>query len=161
MIYVVEFPEQGKPHAWFAFEYQDFARKVYASDTRQDWEIFDVASPRELLDMFDTTPETADVRDKFPSICSLADSHGWDTPLYRADYLLGAGVFQAQAVSESAACAAALAQRMKACSIYWSDTQATAALENDPMLNSREGFWGREALRGQLVALEILEGPNG
>jgi hypothetical protein len=161
MIYVVEFPEQGKARAWFAFDYQDFARKVYASDTRPEWEIFDVASPRELLDMLDTTPEADGARDKFPSICSLADLHGWDTPLYRADYLLGAGVFQAQAVSESAACAAALAQRLKACSIYWSDTQATAALDNDPVFNSREGFWGHEALRGQLIALEILEGPNG
>ena len=158
MIHIVEFPEQGKPHAWFAFEYQDFARKVYAGDARKEWEIFDVATPRELLGMFDTTPGADGVREKFPSICGLADKHGWDTLLYRADYLLGAGMFQPEAVSESAACAAALLQRVKACNIYWSDMQATAALENDPTLNSRECFWGREALRAQLVALEIMEG---
>lgn len=138
MIYVVEFPAQGRARAWFAFEYQDFARKVYASDPRQEWEIFDVVSPRELLDMLDTTPEASDVRDKFPAICTLADLHGWDRQLYRADYLLGPGVYQPQAVSESAACAAALAQRVETCRLYWSDTEATAALEHDPLFDSRE-----------------------
>lgn len=161
MIHVVEFPEQGKPRAWFAFDYQDFARKVYASDARRDWEIFDVVSPRELLDMLDTTPETAGVRDTFPAICSLADLHGWNTPLYRADYLLGGGVYQAEAVTESSACAAALVQRGKACGIYWSDIQATAALDNDLLFDGRERYWGREALREQLVALEVLEGAQG
>lgn len=161
MIYVVEIPAQGRARAWFAFDRRDFSRKVYASDARQDWEIFDVVSPRELLDMLDTTPDAPDARDKSPSICALADLHGWDTPLYRADYLLGDGVYQRDAVSESSACAAALARRVKACRIYWSDVQATAALDNDPLFDSREGFWGREALRGQLVALEILEGPQG
>ncbi len=161
MIYIVEFPEQGRASAWFAFEQQDFVRKVCAGDARHDWEIFDVVSPRELLEMLDTTPEAAGVRDQFPAICSLADLHGWDTALYRADYLLGAGVYQAEAVSESAACAAALAQRVKAIRVYWSDTEATAALENDPIFDSRDGFWGREALREQLIALEVLEGLQG
>lgn len=161
MIYVVEFPEQGRANAWFAFERQDFVRKVYVSDARKEWEIFDVVTARELIELLDTTPEASDARDKFPAICSLADQHGWDTPLYRADYLLGAGVFQAEAVTETDACVAALAQRMKTCRIFWSDTQATAALESDSIFDSKEGYWAREALREQLVALEILEGPLG
>jgi len=161
MIYVVEFPEQGRANAWFAFERQDFVRKVYVSDARKEWEIFDVVTARELLDLLDTTPEASDVRDKFPAICGLADQYGWDTPLYRADYLLGAGVFQAEAVTETDACVAALTQRMKTCRIYWSDTQATAALESDPIFDGKEGYWGREALRDQLVSLEVLEGPLG
>lgn len=33
MIYVVEFPEQGRAHAWFAFGQQDLIRKIYATDT--------------------------------------------------------------------------------------------------------------------------------
>lgn len=28
MIYVVEIPHQGRPHAWFAFDRDDFVRKV-------------------------------------------------------------------------------------------------------------------------------------
>jgi hypothetical protein len=78
--------------------------------------------------------------------------------LYRADYLLGEGVFQTVAVSEIDACVAALMQRAKNCKIYWSDTQATAALENDPLFQSKTGYWARDALREQLVSLEILEG---
>lgn len=161
MIYVVEFPEQGRARAWFAFDSRDFARKVYVSDARKEWEIFDVVSARELLELIDTAPEDGDVRDKFPAICALADQHGWDTPLYRADYLLGEGAFQAGAVTETEACTAALKARAQTCLIYWTDTQATSALERDPAFEGKGGYWGREALREQLVALEILEGPLG
>lgn len=28
MIYIVEIPHQGRPHAWFAFDPADFMRKV-------------------------------------------------------------------------------------------------------------------------------------
>ena len=161
MIYVVEFPEQGRAHAWFAFEKQDLMRKIYVTDTRKEWEIFDVVTARELLELPGKTPDTPDVRDEFPAICSLADQYGWDTPLYRADYLLGDGVFQPEAVTETDACVAALTRRTKACKIYWSDTQATAALENDPIFDSEAGSWARDALRDQLVSLEILEGAQG
>lgn len=39
MIYVVEFPHQGRAHAWFAFNRDDFVRKVHAihaSDTASE-----------------------------------------------------------------------------------------------------------------------------
>jgi len=159
MIYVIEFPAQGKVHAWFAFEQEDLIRKIYATDTRTKWAIFDVVTARELIELLGKTPDSADARSEFPAIYRLGEQHGWDTPLYRADYLLGDGVFQTEAVTETAACVAALAQRNKDCRIYWSDTQATAALENDPVLNSAAaGSGARNALRDQLVALEVLEG---
>lgn len=158
MIYVVEFPEQGKAHAWFAFEQQDLLRKIYATDARKEWEIFDVVTARELLELLGKTADTPDAREEFPAICSLGDEHGWDTPLYRADYLLGDGVFQAEAVTEIDACVAALGRRAQSYRIYWSDTQATAALESDPVFDGTAGYWAKDALRGQLVALEILEG---
>ncbi|MDR3480988.1 MAG: hypothetical protein P4L91_09770 [Burkholderiaceae bacterium] len=158
MIYVVEFPQQGRASAWFTFGQQDFVRKIYAGDKLRDYEIYDVASARELLDSVDATPETADVRDKFPAMCALADRYGWDTVLYRADYLFGAGVFQPIAVSEAAACAGALAKRLKACRVYWNDAEATDAIDNDPIFDGVDGYWAREALREQLVALEIVEG---
>ena len=156
MIYVIEFPEQGRAHAWFAFEKQDLMRKIYATDTLHECEIFDVVTAGELLEMHGRTPD--DAREDFPAICSLGDQHGWDTPLYRADYLLGAGVFQTEVVAETDACVAALARRNGDVRIYWSDTQATAALESDPFFQGREGYWARDALREQLVSLEILEG---
>lgn len=158
MIYVVEFPQQGRAHAWFAFDQHDMLRKIYATDTRKEWEIFDVVTARELLELLGKTAESADARNEFPAICSLGDEHGWDTPLYRADYLLGEGVFQATAVSESDACIAALARRTLAYKIYWTDSQATAALESDPVFDGDAGYWAKDALRSQLVALEILEG---
>jgi hypothetical protein len=161
MIYVVEFPEAGRAHAWFAFDADDFARKVYASDKREEWEIYDVVTVRELLEGVGETPESPTANAKFPAIYHLGKRHGWDTHLYRADFLLGAGCFQPEAVSESEACAAALAQRVKLCRVYWSDSEATAALEGEPLFEGREGYWGREALREQLVALEVMEGPQG
>ena len=160
MIYVVEFPEQGRAHAWFAFDKQDLMRKIYVADKKKEWEIFDVVTARELLELPGKTPDTPNVCDEFPAICNLADQHGWDTPLYRADYLLGDGVFQPTAVTETEACIAALTRRTKACKIYWSDTQATAALENDPFFDRETGSSARDALRDQLVALEILEGTQ-
>ncbi|MFZ2629645.1 MAG: hypothetical protein WAX67_12305 [Rugosibacter sp.] len=50
---------------------------------------------------------------------------------------------------------------MKLCRVYWSDSEATAALEGEPLFENKDGFWGREALREQLVALEVVEGPQG
>jgi len=161
MIYVVEFPDSGRANAWFAFDADDFARKVYASDARKEWEIFDVVTVRELLEGLERTLESAGLDAEFPALFALGERHGWDTPLYRADYLLGAGVLQAQAVSESAACHAALNGRGGRCLVYWSDTEAVAACEGDPAFDGRAGIWGREALREQLVSLEVLEGPHG
>ena len=158
MIYIVEFPAQGRAHAWFAYEKQDLLRKIYATDTRTEWEIFDVVTARELLKLLGKTVDTPDVRDEFPAICSLGEQHGWDTELFRADYLLGESVFQTEGVTEIDACIAALTRRTTACNIYWTDTQATAALENDAIFDSEAGSWAHDALRAQLVALDILEG---
>lgn len=44
MIYIVEVPHQGRPHAWFAFDREDCVRKVQAVRGREGWVIFDVAS---------------------------------------------------------------------------------------------------------------------
>ena len=49
MIYVLELPEQGQPRAWFAYDDEDFSRKVAAQDALQPWEIYDKLTARELL----------------------------------------------------------------------------------------------------------------
>lgn len=161
MIYVVEFPHQGTAGAWFAFDADDFSRKVYAGDALAPYQIHDVVTPRELLDMVDKTPDDAGVRDEFPAICGLADQHGWDTPLYRADYLLGEGVLRTEPVSETDACIAALKQRLRNFRIYWEDAAAMAALDEDPIFASRDGMYAHQALREQLIALEVLDGVDG
>jgi len=159
MIYVLELPADAAPQAWFAFDRADFARKVYAADSRPAWEIHDVASVRELLAMHDTTPERAAAADQFPALRRLGASHGWETPFYRADALLGAGALRLAPVDEAEACAAALVQRVGMCRIYWSDQDAGAALEDGTLApDSQRACQAYVALRGQLIATEVLEG---
>ena len=157
MIYVVEIPQAGEPKAWFAFDAGDFMRKVEAGDTLQAHEIHDVSTPRELLALMDCAPEDAQARIEFPAISVLGDTHGWDTPLYRADHLLGRGSYRPQAVSAQDAYVAALRQRNRDCRVYWSENQAIAATEGaDPLLAAAENWRARFALHEQLIALEVL-----
>ncbi len=57
MIYVVELPEQGDPRAWFAYDDEDFARKVAASDPLEAWEIHDELTARDLLEANGAAPD--------------------------------------------------------------------------------------------------------
>lgn len=157
MIYVLEKPAQGEASAWFAFDDDDFCTKVAEADALQPWEIYDVVTPRELLEMTGGTPESVEAREKFPAICQLGDTSGWDTPLYRADHLLGRGVYQPQAVSEREAHLAALRQRLPSFRVYWNESEALAAFESGEAAFAELGGWrARFALREQLVALEVL-----
>lgn len=157
MIHVVELASGRLPSAWFAHDDADFARKVSAGDTLQPWEIHDVLTPRDLLEAAGHAQDDAGARAALPATCALGDAHGWDTPLFRADYLLGRGVLQAEPVQERDAFAAALLARGAACCIYWNDTEAVAAFEGcDPRLAGEANWSARRALYEQLVALEVL-----
>jgi len=155
MIYVVEFPHQIHACAWFAFDEQDFVRKVRAKCTG-DWTIFTAATPRQQLEAAGHTPESPDARTEHAGIFDLAEAHGWDTVLYRADYLFGEGVYQIEPISEFDACVAAIAHDLQACRVYLSDQAATSALYGDPLYDGREGFHAHMALREQLIALEVI-----
>jgi len=155
MIYVVEFPHHAQPHAWFAFDKEDFSRKVRAGHTG-DRTLVSAATPRQQLEAAGVLPDSAGARDLYPGIFDLAQSHGWDTVLYRADYLLGEGVYQAEPVSEFDACVAAVADELRACRVYLSDQAATTALYTDPLYDGREGFHAHMALRNQLIALDVI-----
>ena len=157
MIFVVEIPQPGQANAWFAFDPEDFERKLEAGDELQACEIFDVSTPRELLDLGGRQPGSADARQAFPAICALADAHGWDTPLYRADHLLGRGVYRPEPVQATQAWQAALQRRHRHCRIYWSAAEAIAAVEgSDALLAAGEHWRARHALHEQLLALELL-----
>lgn len=156
MIYIVEIPDPGKANAWFAFDPQDFSRKVHAAKGQGDGTIFAAASPRQQLETAGETPEAPGARATHGWIFDLAEQHGWDTELYRADYLLGEGIYDAEPVSEFEACIAALAHDLQACRVYLSDESAMSALYRDPIYQGREGFSAHMALREQLIALEVI-----
>ena len=157
MIYVVEFPHQGRPHAWFAFDRDDFVRKVRAIRARADWVIFEAQSARERLAVLGTTPEAPGAARAYAGLFELAHIHGWDAPLYRADQILGQGVLQAEPVDAFDACVAALAHDLQACRVHLSDEQAIAALQRDPLYDPDGGFYAHMALREQLIAMDAME----
>jgi hypothetical protein len=166
MIFVVEVPHDGHPHAWFAYEGEDLLSKVAAEDTLQEWEIFDQTSARELFDMVDMAPEAPEAAQAFPGIHRLAEEYGLDTPLYRADHLIDRGCYQPEAVTIEAACEAALKQRvlppeaggvLRDLRIYWSEPEAVLAVESQDPFFAEKGNWrALHALREQLLALDVI-----
>lgn len=157
MIYIVEFPHQGRAHAWFAFNRDDFVRKVRATRAREGWVIFEALSARERLAACGLTPETPSAAQTHAALFDLASAHGWDAPLYRADHVLGQGVLQAEPVDAFDACVGALAHDRKTCRVYLSDEQAIGALQRDPLYDPEQGFYVHMALREQLIAMDAME----
>lgn len=157
MIYVVHHPEGTEPAAWFAFDAGDLLRKVAAGDTLPAHAIWDCASARELLDLFDETPATPGVRERLPGLCALGDAEGWDTPLYRADHLQPAGLYVSSAIRCEDACYAALRARGGQWKFYENEPHALAAVDQpDPLYDAPGGWRARWALRQQLIAVEAL-----
>lgn len=162
MIHVLEMPEHGEPTAWFAYNDDDLAIKVAAGDALQDHEIFDVLTPRDLLESVGHTDLTPEARAAFPAISALGDAHGWDTVLYRADHLLGRGVFSPTPVQPREALVAALNARATPDHptqhrIYWTDAEAMGAFEGaDALICTPANRKARHMLREQLLALELL-----
>jgi hypothetical protein len=156
MILTVEIPHEGKPSCWFAFNEDDFIRKVKVAKGDAAGVIFSINTPRELLAAQGTVPDAAGLHDNQPGIVSLANEYGWDTPLYRADYLLAPGLYQIDEVSEFVAHVAVVAQGLKACRIYQDEEQAMDSLYKDPLYAGKDGFYAHMALRDQLIALEVM-----
>ena len=156
MIHVVELPAQAAPLAWFAFDTADLLRKTAARLACEPWQVWDETCARELLALNDTSPDDPAAPQASPALFALGQAQGWDTPLYRSDALLGAGMLQAEPVTPVAACQAALARR-QALRLYADDAAAMAAFERGDTEFAPEGGWqARWALREQLVALELL-----
>ncbi|MBL8387898.1 MAG: hypothetical protein JNK17_06780 [Hydrogenophaga sp.] len=157
MIYVVECPPAGEPSAWFAYHLDDLGLKIAARDPLQAWEIYDEVTPRALMEALGHEQVDGAARAAFPSVCALGDAHGWDTTLYRADYLLGRGVLSPDPVDEKAAWLAALSARAGDYRVYWSDQDAVLATEGgDDWLCAKERWRARHALHQQLLSLEVL-----
>lgn len=157
MIYVVEFPHQGRAHAWFAFNRDDFVRKVQAIRAREGWVIFEALSAQQRLAAAGMSPESPNAAHTHAELFALANTHGWDAPLYRADHVFGQGVLQAEPVDEFNACVGALVQDLKTCRVHLNDEQAIEALQRDPLYDPDEGFYAHMALRQQLIAMDAME----
>lgn len=157
MIYVVEVPPQGEPRAWFAFDDDDLLRKVAGGDAKAGHEIWDRASARELLGLFDERPADPGVAERYPGICAFGAEFGWDTPLFRADYVREAGLYAPEPVRLVDACRAALRARGGQYRFYEGEQHALAAVDApDALYDSGGGWRARWALREQLVAVEAL-----
>jgi len=157
MIYVVEAPPQGAARAWFAFDEDDLLRKVAADDEKAAHEIWDHATARELLELFDEGPGNPGVDQRYPGICALGAEFGWDTPLFRADYLQETGLYAPAPVRLIDACRAALRARGGEWRFYEGEQHALVAVDKPDALFDRAGGWrARWALRQQLIAVEAL-----
>lgn len=155
MLYVVEVPNEGKPKSWFAFDEADLMRKVHAAKTEPYPVVYAQTSARQQLEKLAAAsgPESEAERSQLQS---LSEQVGLDTVLYRADYLLGPAIYQAEAVDELEACVSALNSNLKVCRIYGSETAAVNALYNDPIFDPYKEFYNHMALREQLIAMEVI-----
>jgi len=156
MILTLEVPQLGRPSCWFAFNEDDFVRKARIARQAAQGIIFTTTTPRELLTARGSAPDSPGVHEQHADLLDLAASHGWDTPLYRADYLLAPGHYQIEEVSEFVAHVAVVAHGLKTCRIYLDEEQAMDALYSDPLYAEKEGFHAHMALREQLIALEVM-----
>lgn len=154
MIYVLEVTPAGEANGWFAFDQNDLIRKISVIRTEPEQLVYQAASPRKLLALAGRTPETATAADA--GIVALANEYGWETTLYRADYMLEPGSYQAEEVPELSAAITALAHGLKTCRVYMSEEVAIEALDNDPIFEGRQGYKAYDALHSQLVALDVL-----
>ena len=151
MIHIVEIDQKHHAHAWFAFDEADFIRKVHVDhDRRPGKVIYDKTTARQLL-----AASHAGEPHKSPDCYKLAAQYGWDVTLYRADYLLGHGIYQAEPVSELRAYLAAVASASDF-RIYPDDDTAADEIDRDPLFKTKEGLDAFFKLRSQLVEMEIL-----
>jgi len=156
MLYVVEIPHEGRPKSWFAFDQADLMRKVYAAKTESNQTVYGTTTAGEQLEKLGAATGNPDADAERSQLLKLIEQHGGDTVLYRADYLLGSNVYQAEAVSELDACVTALATDLKLCRIFGSETAAVNALYNDPIFDPNKEFYNHMALREQLIAMEVI-----
>ena len=155
MIHIVEINEQNHAHAWFAFDEEDFIRKVrVVHGQRPETVIYDKTTARRLLSSRHAADESQS-HDKYPDCYMLAAQHGWDVTLYRADHLLGHGIYQTEPISELRASLAAVASAAEF-RIYADDETAADELDRDPLFKTREGYDAYLKLRTQLVEMEVL-----
>jgi hypothetical protein len=147
MIHIIEIDAENRAKVWFAFDEADLIRKVkVAFASSKENIIFEQTTPAKLLAENHIDQQHAK---------GLAEQFGMTCPLYRADYLLGHGTYQAETISELRASLAAIASA-EDFRVYTSDEDAADELDRDPIYQSKLGFDAGIKLRAQLVEMEVI-----
>ncbi len=99
----LEVPHRGEPVAYSGFDQSDYLAATYRASDRSDGVVYECTTARELANGHGLTPdhdaqafEEADAS----LVAELGIKHGWDTPLYRADWLLEPSKYVTHAVDE-------------------------------------------------------------
>lgn len=100
---VLEVPHRGEPRAYAGVGRDSYLNGTYRAAERSGRAVFDRTTARELADNFGVDADAAPAEFAEADAAWVADlgaKHGWDTPLYRADWLLEEGAYQPEPVDE-------------------------------------------------------------
>jgi hypothetical protein len=147
MIHVVEIQENNHAHVWFAFDEADFVRKVQVNYGKEAEVV--IYQKTTVQQLFGTSGVSVEV------INELTAKYGEETPLYRADFMLGDGIYQAEPISALRASLSAVASNVDF-RIYTNDEEALEELDREPLFRTEQGFEARLKLRSQLVEMEVI-----
>ncbi|HEY3301047.1 MAG TPA: hypothetical protein VGJ90_09765 [Methylophilaceae bacterium] len=147
MIHVVEIQKNNHARVWFAFDEEDFVRKVQVTYGKEgDVVIYQRTTVQQLQSSGGVSVDVTH---------ELSAKYGEETPLYRADFMWGDGVYQTEPVSALRASLAAVASNADF-RIYINDEEALEELDREPLFRTKLGFEARLKLRSQLVEMEVI-----
>jgi hypothetical protein len=147
MIHVVEIQENKHAHVWFAFDEEDFVRKVQVTYGKAVGVV--IYQKTTVQQLRSSGGVSADV------IHELSAKYGEEISLYRADFIWGDGIYQAEPVSALRASLAAVASNADF-RIYINDEDALEELDREPLFRTKQGFDARLKLCSQLVEMEVI-----
>ena len=158
---VLSVPHRGEPSA-YRIDAESFCRSVEDAAGERGQDAFYSTTPRQLLsDWSGATPESTPDEDADDGwIRDLGAAHGWDTPIYRADAILGEGVYTAEPVDRLAAAEAYEVSDLSALYVLKSETEARDLIarllsEDAPRIGQcgpQRAAWALERLLDALAA---------
>lgn len=151
-IYIVQIPHRLPPSVCVGSDKADIIKRANAQHdaSRSGRTIFEETTPRELLEQFGFTPKECPT-DECKDILELAKKYGWDTKIYRADYMNGEGEYTAEVISEYDAVLSYVDHDLHMTKLFSTDAEAIAALNNDAEWTVHQGLKAAEALKHALI----------
>lgn len=151
-------PHRGNPTAATFYGQDDFLARHYAAadQARCGKCVYVKTTARELARDQGTTPEdiaafAAKIDDAFlVEILTLGGKHGWDTPLYRADYLHAEGEYGPEPTDEVEAVSAWAGDDLSAWYLCRTSAEVTELLERLEVNGPRIGQCGPVAAAAAL-----------
>lgn len=156
-IYLVEIPHQFPPSVWVGTDQADIIKRANAQHdaSRSGRTIFDKITSRQLLEQFGFTP-TDCPSGECEFIRELASKYGWDTRLYRADYMRGEGEYTAEVLEEYEAVLSYIGHDLHMLKIFNTDAEAIEALNNAAEWACHQGLKAAAALKRALLKTSAL-----